>query len=1097
MAMVAVFAVVALLPSAGKGAKELGSIEVRGCEDPGACCVLDEVQIHVRVPLPRIAGVHALWGLAIVDADTGEIMRRVLLDDDLEPDTREPQDASLVPWEEQRRLLADKLEAFEAPIPAIGYESLDAWDASLETAGAHGELWPRLVAARMPESGLYIFDFDRDTNRPPVATRDEILKVLSFSRSLGAKLRGEWISPRQLSVECLEADDKDTNELTDEHFFVEVRRYPRPRTPITALQRMELRKGRADETIVFRGTHRIRIGFASRVRFDVLVSSPDEPVAQTATYTFMDCNDPGASRAGGLDILFQRPGVAQDAGVIPSPPVFVLEEMLALHASTLKLPRLSGRTPLLHWSDDFVQTSWSLSFWLAADPRQSTESLRAILYHGMGQGHESGLRTPSLWLLPGSSRLALRVSTRERADYGHDAETLLPLGQWVHVAMIVRNDTSTGRFTISVYQNGDRVLRLDEPVASVLSGPGELYFANDAWGSSLHGLVRHLQVFDRALEHTEVLDDMDASFVPDTTSLTTFFQPKDQKQAEQALTSKDEEESCQANNDADEEADEDDLDQALTDPIADEDSEENLAEVFHRAMESAPHVDATMLAQAAAQGHEEAAFVWAARPWLQRFFPSDQVLLSQGKETPAQAMRRAVVESGSVEAKLALADKWRRARHCRAALAYYSDASARSLAEHTTRGQQPLVEMQVLHDYVEDAGEKGEDDLNIQYFIGQAEVGDTDAMVAVGNWYYWGSRGLGRDHERAFRYFERAADAGHAGAMTACGNMLLKGEGVQEKNLTAAIERYTRAAADDDQLAALNGLGYIYFFGHGDIAKNASKALEFFERNLRDGDSLYNAAHIYLHEPTLRDVEKASRYLRMAADNFESVPAAHALGQLLAVSSLTSSSCEDASHYLRKSALRGSWGRRLRQGFDAYLDGDYENSLFHYLLGGLIGYSRGAENALWLLSTPLKRLPRVPHGALFARVDRPMPPLQTLLYADLRHAEGDLEGARRAWAAASTIGDWTLQPTYRAQASYNLAMEALELGDTARASKHLDRAEAFFSALEKQSSEADGAIVALRMARWRVWARERYPGLEGWIQRLVELSDTFFGRRTA
>jgi TPR repeat protein len=47
----------------------------------------------------------------------------------------------------------------------------------------------------------------------------------------------------------------------------------------------------------------------------------------------------------------------------------------------------------------------------------------------------------------------------------------------------------------------------------------------------------------------------------------------------------------------------------------------------------------------------------------------------------------------------------------------------------------------------------------------------------------------------------------------ACGNMLLKGEGVP-KNVTAAIELYQKSAAQDN-IRALNGLGFAYYYGDG------------------------------------------------------------------------------------------------------------------------------------------------------------------------------------------------------------------------------------------------------------------------------------------
>ena len=81
----------------------------------------------------------------------------------------------------------------------------------------------------------------------------------------------------------------------------------------------------------------------------------------------------------------------------------------------------------------------------------------------------------------------------------------------------------------------------------------------------------------------------------------------------------------------------------------------------------------------------------------------------------------------------------------------------------------------------------------------------------TGNLFYYGGRGLPRDQQRAFAYFQRAATMQHAPGMTATANMLIKGEGTT-KNVSAALELYESAAAEGS-VQALNGLGFLYFNG--------------------------------------------------------------------------------------------------------------------------------------------------------------------------------------------------------------------------------------------------------------------------------------------
>lgn len=84
-------------------------------------------------------------------------------------------------------------------------------------------------------------------------------------------------------------------------------------------------------------------------------------------------------------------------------------------------------------------------------------------------------------------------------------------------------------------------------------------------------------------------------------------------------------------------------------------------------------------------------------------------------------------------------------------------------------------------------------------------------MLATGDLYYFGARGLPRDQTQALSYYDRAAETGNPAGLCAAAGMYLKGEGT-EKNVTKAIAMYEEAAAQGS-VRALNGLGYIYFYG--------------------------------------------------------------------------------------------------------------------------------------------------------------------------------------------------------------------------------------------------------------------------------------------
>ena len=120
------------------------------------------------------------------------------------------------------------------------------------------------------------------------------------------------------------------------------------------------------------------------------------------------------------------------------------------------------------------------------------------------------------------------------------------------------------------------------------------------------------------------------------------------------------------------------------------------------------------------------------------------------------------------------------------------------------------------------------------------------AMVAMGDLYYYGARGLGRDQARARELFLRAGAAGHVLGQRGAANMLLKGEG-GPKNVSHAIGLYERAAAQNDT-AALNGLGFIYYTGDV-VPRNASLAFRYFNDAASGpdpgGDSLFNLGFCY------------------------------------------------------------------------------------------------------------------------------------------------------------------------------------------------------------------------------------------------------------
>lgn len=240
----------------------------------------------------------------------------------------------------------------------------------------------------------------------------------------------------------------------------------------------------------------------------------------------------------------------------------------------------------------------------------------------------------------------------------------------------------------------------------------------------------------------------------------------------------------------------------------------------------------------------------------------------------------------------------------------------------------------------------GESDDHIQYRMLQAEQGDVAALSNIGDLYYYGARGMPRDHAASFEHYQRAAAGGDAASMAKIGSMAMKGEGTAE-NLTAAAESFNRSAAAGDPKGH-NGLAYMYYYGRG-LQQNYTEALASFDRAASFGnavrklancrswrclvkilmmfcvraefaesagptrvqDGMYNAGLMNkegrgVHAP---NVTAAVSYFQRAAQHghFDAI---FMLGQIHLLGQLTDGrvDCGKALHYNRMAAEYGEWG---------------------------------------------------------------------------------------------------------------------------------------------------------------------------------------------
>ena len=298
---------------------------------------------------------------------------------------------------------------------------------------------------------------------------------------------------------------------------------------------------------------------------------------------------------------------------------------------------------------------------------------------------------------------------------------------------------------------------------------------------------------------------------------------------------------------------------------------------------------------------------------------------------------------------------------------YFSVAADEASKFYNSAGNQPRHEMNKLSTATEDTvhvGQRGQEDELIQYQQLRADQGHVPSIVAMGDLYYWGARGVERDHVRAYEYFRRAADAGDIDGQVALAGMLLKGEGTEQDTATA-VALY-EAAAEKGNIKALNGLGYAYFFGKT-VEKDEKKALEYFERGAIlevHGDSLYNAGYMYYNGiGTSVNKTKAAEYYEKAALKFGQFNAVYELGKMHLYGNGVERSARKAIDYLRPAARAGEWGGRVRQGFNHFLAGDHDGSVILYHEASEYGYEVAHSNIAYLYNKELADATAISSGA--------------------------------------------------------------------------------------------------------------------------------------
>ena len=848
--------------------------------------------------------------------------------------------------------------------------------------------------------------FDRPTSRPDLPPE----RLFRFSGgSLGCELSGEWMNAKEYVIEVLNSSGHSNYHDPDSPLMIDILR------TAPTLEKVHWRRSqwlnhtlRDLQVISHTGNVSVSLGFAARVHFRIYQA---DLFQETATFIYKS-----------KDIRVDSCGIPPPLQREPSrllPPKWHLKGPLALDGRFIPKVRLSTAEDAPFW---FEYLSVNMNIFLPSrhgvyqDEEmlslllEKEQMMRAIFYHGEGVAHESGDRTPSLWILPESNRITLRVSTNKSVDEGWESELSLPTDQWIALQVEIQNRSDGYAAVVTV----DDITFLQINSTSVLlPSRGLFHVGQDAWGSGQAMFLSEVYIRD-SVEQRPFVANSQLRHNP----LHTIHAME--------------------------------LDREL-----------NL-QVLKEALYSSEHSPARvteLIELAADDGHADALFARAAvgmcgiSCWRQfeKVRTGNHSINTgvdlRGQDSSMDTMELATLLQRSVllgsssamfvlgllihfgvvhdraqrsytPQQLMLESSMRGNRLAKFWLAHfggedevtaliYEDLSSVSQTLFHRRGEEPFVEHSRLSDYLEIQGEGGEDDSLIEYDQFRADHGDVNAMNAMASRYYWGKNGVQRDQATAFRWFEKAGALGHAPSMTACGNMLLKGEGV-DKNVPQAINWYEKAIKQDE-LSAMNGLGFIHFFGNGNITANTSRALHYFSQNLRDGDSLFNAAYILLRkESSQYNYSLALAYLDRAANRFGSFDAAKTLGEvyLYGHGMHFQRDIVAAIPLLRSVALRGVWGQFSRIGFEHFMKQRFDSAFFSYLIAAALGYDHALGNVVWLrMNREARLIGRSLDVERWVRSLSKLPqyaPEANLYLGNLLYDTGDTHNALKSWIVAGS-----------------------------------------------------------------------------------------------
>ncbi|KZV24868.1 hypothetical protein F511_14751 [Dorcoceras hygrometricum] len=311
-------------------------------------------------------------------------------------------------------------------------------------------------------------------------------------------------------------------------------------------------------------------------------------------------------------------------------------------------------------------------------------------------------------------------------------------------------------------------------------------------------------------------------------------------------------------------------------------------------------------------------------------------------------------QGGNMQSKMALAFTYYRQEMHDKAVALYAELAEVAVNSFLISKDSPVVEPIRIHNGAEENKEalrksRGEDDEDFQILEYQAQKGNAAAMYRIGIFYYFGLRGIRRDHSKALWWFSKAVERGEPRSMELLGEIYARGAGV-ERNYTKALEWLT-LASKQQLYSAYNGMGYLYVKGYGVEKRNYTKAKEYFEKaaDNEEAGGFYNLGVMYLKGLGMkRDLKIATKYFALAA-NAGQPKAFYQLAKMFHTGLGLKKNLPMATALYKLVAERGPWSSLARWALESYLKGDIGKSLLLYSRMAEIGYEVAQSNAAWIL----------------------------------------------------------------------------------------------------------------------------------------------------